>query len=79
MNGTLLWWVTLAALCQAMLVSAALPDGCTADGTVLVSCAGVGAGTAILSLADQGLTAIQVGAFDNMTSTIGAVYVAGAG
>jgi len=75
MNSTLLWWLTLTALWQAMLVSARLPSGCAADGTVLVSCTDVGS-DGLLDLSQQGLTAIRVDAFDNMAGTARKLYAA---
>ena len=50
-----------------------------ADGTVLVSCAGVASGTTSLNLDNQGRTAIRAGAFDNVPSTVTPLYVAVAG
>jgi len=62
-------------LCQATLVMASsLPSGCTANGTVLVSCAGF-TSSSNLGLSWRELTAIAPGAFDDVPATITVLYV----
>lgn len=56
--------VLVAVLCTPVTV--AVPNGCSVNGTQLTSCSGFTGTT--LDLQDEGLTSIQSGAFDGLTS-----------
>ena len=59
----------LALLCSSLVACQALPFGCTASGTELISCSDF-QGNSTLDLGGQGLTSIAPQAFASMSTTV---------